>query len=75
MRGRLSCIVSSTWTDALTLVLETPSVRRLFVVYSPPPPTPPSLGYLAWNLFRINRLAEVNAAKVVIASNLQLTYL
>jgi len=51
-------------------VLETPSVRRLFVVYSPPPH--PSLGYLAWNLFRINRVAEVNAAKVVITAALQL---
>jgi hypothetical protein len=46
MRGRLSSIVSSTWTDALTLVLETLSVRRLFVVYSPPPPAIPLCGGL-----------------------------
>jgi hypothetical protein len=47
---------------------EFPFVRRLIVVYSPPPlPPSPSRGYLAWNLFCINRLAEVNVAKVVIA--------
>jgi hypothetical protein len=37
-----------------------------------PLPPPPSRGYLARNLFCINRLPEVTVAKVVIANALQL---
>jgi hypothetical protein len=41
----------------------------------PPSPLPPSRGYLARNLFCINRLPEVTVAKVVIANALQLKHL
>jgi hypothetical protein len=55
---------------------EFPFVRRLIVVYSPHPlPPSPSRGYLAWNLFGINRMAEACAAKVVIANDLLLNNL
>ena len=61
--------------EQATAARQSNELFAICLLFVRPLPPPPSRGYLARNLFCINRLPEVTVAKVVIAATLRLKYL